>query len=151
MPQSLAAVYLHLVFSTKDRFPFLKDESLRRRLHEYLGGVTKTLGCPPLRVGGVEDHVHLLVRFGRTVSIADWVKEVKRVSSIWVHEQGQSHQAFHWQNGYGVFSVSHSNRDRVIEYIDGQKEHHRRRTFQDELREFFRRHEVEFDERYVWD
>ena len=82
MPQSLAAVYLHLVFSTKDRFPFLNDESLRRRLHEYLGGVTKTLDCPPLRVGGVEDHVHLLVRFGRTVSIADWVKEVKRVSSI---------------------------------------------------------------------
>ncbi len=151
MPQSLAAVYLHLVFSTRDRAPLLQDEALRDALHEYLGGVSKTLECAPLRVGGVEDHVHLLARFGRTLTIADWVKEVKRVSSIWVHERGNAYRQFHWQNGYGVFSVSHSNRDRVIEYIDGQEQHHRRMTFQDELRGLFRKHEVEFDERYVWD
>jgi REP element-mobilizing transposase RayT len=151
MPQSLAAIYLHLVFSTKDRAPFLRDTAFRQRLHEYLGGVSKTLECAPLRVGGVEDHVHLLARFARTHTIADWVKELKRVSSIWVHERGEEYREFHWQHGYGVFSVSHSNRDRVMEYIDGQELHHRRMTYQDEVRGLFRKHDVEFDERYVWD
>jgi putative transposase len=131
--------------------PFLRNETIRRRLHEYLGGVSKSLDCAPIRVGGVEDHVHLLARFGRTLTIADWVKEVKRVSSIWVHERGRQYREFHWQNGYGVFSVSHSNPKQVIDHIDRQEQHHRRMTFQDELRGLFRKHEVEFDERYVWD
>jgi len=151
MPQSLAAVYLHLVFSTKDRVPFLRDDEFRAALHEYLGGVSKTLKCAPLRVGGVEDHVHLLARFGRTLAIADWVKELKRVSSIWIHERSSKYKAFRWQAGHGVFSVSQSNLDRVAEYIARQQEHHRQMTFQDELRELFRKHHVEFDERYVWD
>jgi len=81
MPQSLSAVYIHLVFSTKDRRPFLRDPALRAAFHSYLGGVSKKLDCPPLQVGGVEDHVHLLARFGRTVTQADWVKEMKRVTN----------------------------------------------------------------------
>jgi putative transposase len=89
MPQSLSAVYIHLVFSTKHRHPFLRDESLRNDLHSFLGGTSKTLECPPILVGGVEDHVHLLARFGRTITQADWVKELKRVSNLWLKEEGR--------------------------------------------------------------
>ena len=88
MPQSLSAIYIHLVFSTKHRYPFLRDEALRQDLHSYLGGVSKTLECPPVQVGGVEDHAHLLARFGRTITQAEWVKELKRVSNIWLKEEG---------------------------------------------------------------
>src|SRR5258708_31168472 len=87
MPQSLSAVYIHLVFSTKDRRPWLRDRSLRKSLHAYVGSVSKQLDCPALIVGGVEDHVHLLARFARTITQADWVKELKRVSSTWLKGQ----------------------------------------------------------------
>ena len=151
MPQSLSAVYFHWVFSTKNRRPFLHDKSARESLHAYLGGISKTLECAPIRVGGVEDHVHMLARFGRTLSIAEWVKELKRVSLIWLHERPGIDAAFQWQSGYGVFSVSYSNLDRVVDYIDRQEEHHRKMTFQDELRSLFRKHHIEFDEKYMWD
>ena len=88
MPQSLSAVYIHLVFSTKERRPFLRDTGVRAALHAYMGGISKTLECPPLIVGGVDDHVHLLCRFGRTITQAEWVKEVKRISNGWLKEQG---------------------------------------------------------------
>ena len=151
MPQSLAALYLHLVFSTKERRPFLQDKSLRDSLHQYLGGISNTLECPPIRIGGVEDHVHVLARFCRTLSLAEWVKELKRVSSAWVHQQVASLATFQWQAGYGVFSVSQSNLDQVAEYVANQEEHHRQFSFQDELRSLFHKHQIEFDERYVWD
>ena len=151
MPQSLSAVYIHLVFSTKDRRPFLRDPRVRTQLHAYLGGVSKTLECPSLIVGGVEDHVHMLCRFGRTITQADWVKEVKRVSNIWLKEQGPDYADFEWQGGYSDFSVSKSNLEQVTHYISAQDEHHKKVTFQDELRALLRRHDVEFDERYVWD
>src|SRR6185436_5438816 len=89
MPHSLSAVYIHLVFSTKDRYPFLRDKPARDALHSYLGAVSKQLDCPPILVGGVEDHVHLLARFGRTITQAEWVKELKRVSNIWLKERGR--------------------------------------------------------------
>ena len=151
MPQSLSAVYIHLVFSTKDRRPFLRDPRVRTQLHAYLGGVSKTLECPSLIVGGVEDHAHMLCRFGRTITQADWVKEVKRVSNIWLKEQGPDYADFEWQGGYSDFSVSKSNLEPVTHYISAQDEHHKKVTFQDELRALWRRHDVEFDERYVWD
>ena len=151
MPQSLSAVYIHLVFSTKDRRPFLRDPRVRTQLHAYLGGVSKTLECPSLIVGGVEDHVHMLCRFGRTITQADWVKEVKRVSNIWLKEQGPDYADFEWQGGYSDFSVSKSNLEQVTHYISAQDEHHKKVTFQDELCALWRRHDVEFDERYVWD
>ena len=151
MPQSLSAVYVHLVFSTKARRPFLHDQSIRAALHAYLGGVSKTLECPPLIVGGVEDHVHLLCRFGRTITQAEWVKELKRVSNGWLKEQGPDYADFEWLGGYADFSVSQSNLEPVRQYIAGQEEHHRKMTFQEELRTLLRRHEIEFDERYVWD
>jgi REP-associated tyrosine transposase len=151
MPQSLSAVYVHLVFSTKERQPFLRDLNARESLHAYLGGISKTLDCPPIIVGGIEDHVHLLTRFGRTITQAEWVKELKRVSNLWLKEQNRTYADFQWQGGYADFSVSPSNLERVKRYIANQEEHHRKLNFQDELRALLRKHNVEWDERYVWD
>jgi putative transposase len=151
MPQSLSAVYIHLVFSTKDRRPWLRDKFVREKLHAQLAGISKTLESPPLLAGGVEDHAHLLCRFGRTITQAEWVKEIKRVSNRWLKEQGREYADFEWQGGYADFSVSQSNLEHVKQYIMGQEEHHRKTTFQDELRALLRKHEIEFDERYVWD
>ena len=150
MPQSLSAVYLHLVFSTKDRRPLLRDKPVRDALHSYLGGVSKQLDCPPLLVGGAEDHVHLLARSGRTLMQAEWVKELKRVSNLWLKERGPDYADFEWQGGCADFSVSHSNLEPVRQYIAGQEEHHRKIGFQDELRALLRRHEMEWDGKYVW-
>ena len=151
MPQSFSAVYIHLVFSTKDRRPFLRDKGIRDALHTYLGGVSKTLECAPIIVGGANDHVHLLCRFGRTITQAEWVKELKRVSNGWLKEQRCVPTDFQWQSGYAGFSVSQSNLDQVAKYIACQEEHHRKIAFQDELRALLRKHGLVFDERYVWD
>ena len=151
MPQSLSAVSVHLVFSTKDRQPFLHSPALRTEVHAYLGGVSAKLDCPPLLVGGTEDHIHALCRFGRTISQADWVKELKRVSSVWGNEREGALSGFPWQAGCGAFSVSASNVEAVRTYIAGQEEHHRKRSFQEEFRVFLRKHGLEWDERYVWD
>ncbi len=151
MPQSLSAVYIHLVFSTKDRRPFLRDKPIRDALHEYLGGASKQLDCPTLLVGGVEDHVHLLARFARTITQAEWVKELKRVSNLWLKERDDKFADFEWQGGYADFSVSQSNLDRVQQYIADQETHHRKIGFQDELRALLRKHKLEWDEKYIWD
>ncbi len=134
MPQSLSAVYIHLVFSTELRRPLLRDAVQRAELHSYLGGISKNLECPPILVGGVEDHVHLLCRFGRTLAQAEWVKELKRVSNLWLQQRGPDYADFQWQGGYADFSVSQSNLEEVKSYIARQEEHHRKLTFQDELR-----------------
>ena len=151
MPQSLSCVHVHLVFSTKERAPFLRGAALRAEMHAYLGGISKKIECPPDMVGGTEDHVHLLCRLGRTVSQADWVKEIKRVSSVWVKQREPKLADFAWQAGYGAFSVSVTNVDKVRAYIASQEEHHRKQTFQDEYRAFLKKHGTEWDERYVWD
>ena len=129
----------------------MRDKTVRDDIHAYLGGVSKTLECPPIIVGGVEDHVHLLCRFARTITQADWVKELKRISNIWLQERGREYDGFAWQGGYADFSVSQSNLEQVREYIANQQEHHHKMTFQEELRALLRKHEIEFDERYVWD
>jgi REP element-mobilizing transposase RayT len=148
MPQSLSAVYIHLVFSTKDRRPFLRDKPTRDALYSYLSGVSKQLDCPPLLVGGVDDHVHLLARFERTITQAE---ELKRVSNLLLKERGRDYADFEWQGGYADFSVSQSKLEEVKQYIAGQEEHHRKVGFQDELRALLRKHEIEWDEKYVWD
>lgn len=150
MPQSLAAVYLHVVFSTKHREPWLVPD-LTPRVHEYLGGVAHGHGCRLLTAGGIPDHVHLLVSLGREIAIADLVKQLKASSSRWVHDTFADRRGFTWQAGYGAFSVSPSQLTVVMRYIDTQEEHHRDRTFQDEYRELLTKHGVEWDEDYVWD
>ena len=151
MAQSLAKILLHTVFSTKDRRPFLRDEPLREELHRYLGGILTHLDCQPLIIGGVEDHVHLLFALSRTATVADVVKECKRGSSVWVKTKSSALADFAWQNGYGIFPIGQSQVDAARAYIAGQAEHHRKISFQDELRELLRRYQMEFDERYVWD
>jgi REP element-mobilizing transposase RayT len=151
MSQSLAKILVHTVFSTKDRRPFLQDRALGDEMHAYLGGILSKLGCQPIIVGGVEDHVHLLCALARTCNPADLVKEVKRGSSLWIKTKAANMQEFSWQNGYGMFSIGFSQIPVVKEYIATQAEHHRRISFQDEFREILRRYEVEYDEGYVWD
>jgi REP element-mobilizing transposase RayT len=151
MSQSLANVLVHLIFSTKERQAFLSDRGIRDEMHCYLGGFSNNLDCPAICVGGTEDHVHILARLGRTIALAEWVKELKRASSLWIKPRGGEYDAFYWQNGYGVFSVSQSQSPTVERYIANQEEHHRKQTFQDEFRGFLKRHGIEFDERYVWE
>jgi putative transposase len=151
MAQSLARLWTHLIFSTKNRFPFLSDQSIRADMHKYLATVLREHDCKTLIVGGVEDHVHALFALSRNYSIATIVKEIKRTSSSWIKEAAPRLAKFHWQNGYGAFSVSQSDLARVVSYIETQEQHHRRITFQDEFRTFLKKYEIEYDERYVWD
>jgi putative transposase len=151
MPQSLAKILVHTVFSTKDRRPFLRDPALREELHRYLGGILARLDCQPIIVGGVEDHVHLLCALARTCEPASMVKEVKRASTLRLKTRSQDLGDFAWRQGYGIFSIGFSQIPSVRDYIFGQEEHHRKMSFQDELRQLLRRYEIEFDERYVWD
>ena len=151
MPQSLAKILVHTVFSTKDRRPFLRDKFLRDELHPYLGGILMHHDCQPLIVGGVEDHVHILSTLSRTCEVAEMVKEIKRGSSLWLKTKGPDLHNFAWQNGYGIFSIGYSQVAAVRDYIAKQDEHHRKISFPDEYRGFLKRYEIEFDERYVWD
>jgi REP element-mobilizing transposase RayT len=151
MPQSLAQVYLHIVYSTKGRRAYLQNPQLRDELHHYLGGACRNQGSPSLIVGGVADHVHILCRLSRTRSISDLVKELKRESSVWLKGKSPLLADFHWQDGYGAFSISPSHVPPLRMYIAGQEEHHNKETFQDEFRRLLKLYEVEYDERYVWD
>ena len=151
MPQSLAKIIVHTVFSTKERRPFLNDKALREELHRYLGGILSHLDCQPIIVGGVEDHVNLLATLSRTRQPAEMVKEVKRGSSLWIKERDQTLQEFGWQNGYAIFSLGFAQIKEVRDYIAGQEAHHRQASFQEEFRALLRRYDIAFDERYVWD
>src|SRR5437773_1492617 len=151
MPQSLAQVYLHVVFSTKNRYPWLKGNRLQADVHAYISSTLNNMECPCLITGGVEDHVHTLCRFGRTLSIADLVRDIKRASSSMLNDRGGVLSAFHWQSGYGAFSVSPSHVDALKAYIRNQEEHHRQENFQDEYRRLLKKYGLEFDEQYVWD
>ena len=151
MPQSLAKILVHTVFSTKDRRPFLRDPMLCDELHRYLGGILSRLDCQPVIVGGVEDHVHLLCALSRTCESASMVQELKRGSTVGLKTKSRDLREFAWQNGDGIFSIGFSQIQSVRDYIAGQEEHHRKMSFQDEFRQLLRRYEIEFDERYLWD
>jgi len=150
MPQSLARLHVHLIFSTKHRERLIPDAA-RDSLHAYMATVLQNLGCAPVLINSVEDHVHILFELARTVSVSQAVEDVKKSSSKWIKTQGNEFAGFAWQAGYGAFAVSESNVPTVRDYIAGQQEHHRRKSFQEEYRAFLERHGVAFDERYVWD
>ena len=151
MPQSLANVLVHIVFSTKSRYPFLTDKDIRNEMHAYIGGTCNKLDCRVLTVGGVADHVHILCALTRNLSLSKIVGEIKRGSSKWIKTKGKMLSKFSWQNGYGAFSVGQTEFERVRAYIAGQEEHHRKRSFEDEYRGFLKDYGIEYDERYVWD
>ena len=147
MPQTLNLNLVHIVFSTKDRIPLISDE-VAPALHAYLAGTARKLECDCFRASGVADHVHLALRLASTVAAAKVVSELKTSSSVWMKEKGVAQ--FAWQRGYGLFSVGPADLDALVRYIDGQKLHHAKRSYQDEMRAFFEKYHVPFDERYVW-
>lgn len=152
MPQSLAKVVIHIVFSTKDRRPFLRDPGLRQELYAYMATILKdNVDSPAILINGVEDHIHALVNLSRKFAIMDVIQEMKTGTSKWLKTKSSETAEFAWQSGYGTFSVSESNVEQVKEYITNQEEHHKKMSFQDEFRAFCKRHNVELDERYVWD
>jgi len=150
MSQSLVKNLVHLVYSTKHRSAWIPAE-IRQPLYAYQAGIFQAWESPALIIGGVEDHVHALFSLSKNYALKKIVEEVKKGSSKWMKAEGTGNAEFYWQNGYAAFSVSQSNADDVKRYIENQEEHHRRMSFQDEVRAFFARHGIEFDERYVWD
>lgn len=148
MPSTHLSLHYHVVFSTKERHPLI-DREWRERLHAYLGGIVRDLGGVPECVGGIVDHVHLLIGLKATHRLCDVLREIKVSSSKWVHETIGLRE-FTWQDGYGAFTVSENRREAVKQYILNQETHHQTRTYKDEYLAFLRQAGVEFDERYLW-
>jgi len=150
MPQSLSSILVHLVFSTKNREPFITPE-LEVELHRYMAGIFRELKSPTLSIGGTDDHIHILLALSRTETMANLVEEAKTSTSKWIKTKGRQYRGFHWQSGYGAFSIGQSNVPALKRYISTQREHHAHKSFQAELRLLCKRYGVELDERYAWD
>ncbi len=151
MPQSLSQVLVHLVFSTKHRQPFIR-EKIESELHAYIAKILyDECESPALIIGGTQDHLHILLIQSRVWAMAKIVEVIKKRSSKWIKTKGDEFRIFQWQTGYGAFSVSSSNAGIVKRYIANQKEHHRKKPYQDEFRVLLQKHNIEYDERYVWD
>jgi putative transposase len=152
MPQSLAKVIVHIVYSTKNRKPWLEDKTLRTELFAYNASIlSSSIDCPVILIDGVEDHIHILCLLSRKFSIMDVIKKSKTETSKWLKRKGPELKSFQWQAGYGIFSVSESKVKQTKRYIARQEEHHKSFSFQDEFRELCKRYGVSIDERYVWD
>jgi REP element-mobilizing transposase RayT len=148
VPQSLAQVLVHLIFSTKNREPFLSDD-VRPELHPYMATILNGKESPAILINSVEDHAHVLFRLSKNHALCDVIESLKKDSSKWIKTKGRNYRNFHWQSGYGAFSVANPTWPRWS--ASKQKEHHRRSTFQEEFRAFLKRYQVPYDERYVWD
>jgi REP element-mobilizing transposase RayT len=151
MPQSLSHIYLHIVFSTKNHQRFI-DEEIQPELYAYMARVLSDECSSPAKIiGGVEDHAHILLNLSRTFTVAHVVEMVKKRSSKWIKTKDERFTDFQWQAGYGVFSVSGSAVAEVANYIVGQKQHHQKGTYKDEFRGLLNKHNIKYDEEYVWD
>ncbi len=150
MSQSLSNVLLHIIFSTKNRHPFI-DDIIEPELYAFMTSIVASRGSYVHKIGGIADHVHLFATLPRTLSISDFLEEIKKNSSKWIKTKGTNYRDFSWQKGYGAFSVSESMHGAVITYISNQKEHHKTQSFQDEYRKILQLNRVPFDERYLWD
>ncbi len=151
MPQSLSHLYIHLVFSTKKHRRFI-DDQIAPELYAYIAKILYDECLSPAKIiGGVEDHIHILLNLSRTITIAHLVEMIKKRSSKWIKTKDVRFRDFQWQTGYGVFSESSSGIDAVMKYIANQREHHHKGTFKDEFRGLLNKHGIEYDEKYVWD
>jgi putative transposase len=150
MPQSYCALYYHYIFSTKDRAPLIGLE-WQPRLFEYIGGLCRERKSHLIAAGGMHDHVHLLVSMNKEESVSAFMREIKSISSGWIHDSIPRQMGFAWQNGYGAFTVSKSKISEVQQYIAQQQEHHRKKTFQEEFLEFLIQNEIDYDPKYIWD
>ena len=149
MAQTLVSLLVHVIFSTKNREPFISPR-LEPELFAYIGGILKNQNSRLLDAGGTADHVHLLISQSKNVSLSSLMKDLKKDSSFWIKTKGRQFDNFHWQDGYGAFSIGHSQIAALKKYISQQKEHHRKRTFQEELMAFFDEYGMEYDVRYLW-
>jgi putative transposase len=150
MPQSLSRILVHLVFSTKGRTPWLTSE-IQPELHRYISGTLNAQKCVTIQIGGHVDHIHAFFGLARTITVAQLVEDIKTSSSKWIKTKDPAFADFHWQKGYGAFSIGYLDADTVVSYIRNQEEHHRQTPYQDEFRNLMRQNNVEFDERYMWD
>jgi REP element-mobilizing transposase RayT len=150
MAHSFVSGLFHCAFSTKGRRKLITTD-LQDRLWPFMGGIARENGMKALSIGGVDDHVHLLIAISSTLSIAKTLQLIKGVSSKWVHDTYPKRHNFVWQEGYGAFSIGISQIDRTIAYIQSQAEHHRKKTFQEEFLEILKKHGIQYDERYIWD
>jgi putative transposase len=151
MSQSLSRVLIHIIFSTKNRFAFLTDADLRKRMHAYLARILNEQNSIAIEVGGTEDHVHILCLISRNHAISEIVKSAKANSSSWAKTLGVRCEKFSWQSGYGAFSIHESQIESIQKYIQTQIEHHRKKTFQEEYLEILREYRIPYDERYLWE
>ena len=149
MGQSFCNLLYHMVFSTKERIPLMHPD-LRQPLHEYLGGIVRKLGGTPIVVNGTDDHVHLLARLRQDKAVSDVLRDIKSGSSGWIHREKPELAHFDWQDGYGAFTVTASQMERVRGYILGQEQHHRTQDFKTEFIALLNAHGIEYDDRYIW-
>jgi REP-associated tyrosine transposase len=150
MAQSLSNILVHLVFSTKNRQPTIRNHH-RDELHAYIGGIIRNLHGTLLKAGSVDEHIHLLIIHPKTCSPADLVKKIKTDSSKWLKLQSPQDTSFHWQSGYGMFSISPSHKRAVTTYLANQAKHHQKVSFNEEFLHLLEKYQIEYDERYVWD
>lgn len=150
MSQSLSKLYIHIVFSTKYRHPWI-SETIEPELYAYMASILKTCESPALIINGMPEHIHILSRLSKNYAVSKVVEQVKKKSSKWIKGKGKTFEQFYWQNGYGAFSVSQSQVEKVRKYIANQKAHHKKQPFQDEYRSLLQKYEIDFDEQYVWD
>lgn len=150
MAQMLFSSYFHIVYSTKNRFGFIEPE-FEDELYAYVGGIVRSFDGKLLKAGGTSNHIHLLVSMSKNHRIPELIGAAKRDSSKWIKTKGRMLSKFGWQDGYSAFSLGHTQIPAVERYIANQKEHHLKKLFEDEMRGFYRKYEIDFDERYVWD
>jgi putative transposase len=150
MAHSFVSGLFHCTFSTKGRRKIITPD-LQDRLWPYMGGIAQENGLTALSIGGVEDHIHLLLAISSTMSIAKAIQQIKGGSSKWIHETFPKHRNFSWQEGYGAFSIGISQINRTISYIQSQSEHHRKLSFQEEFLQILKKHGIKYEERYIWD
>jgi REP element-mobilizing transposase RayT len=150
MAQSLSKNYIHIVFSTKNRMQLIQPP-LDVELYAYLGSICNRLGCNPIKIGGYTDHVHILCLLSKKITLIKLMEDLKSHSSKWIKTKGIEYENFYWQNGYGAFSVSPTEIDKIIQYIENQHEHHKKNTYTEEYRNFLNKNHIEYDEKYIWD
>jgi putative transposase len=150
MPSTYSNLLFHIVFSTKQRIPVITN-AIQTELYNYIGGIIRGEGGVVLEIGGVADHVHLLIKLKPVVSVSEMLKHIKASSSKWLNETHANFGKFYWQEGYAAFSVSESQVDVVAKYIQNQETHHRQQTFQEELLTLLKKHNIDYDKRYLWD
>ena len=155
MPQSFSELWTHVIFSTKNRYPFLEEQTVRDRLYRYIRAICRELQCEIDSIGGIADHIHILVNLHKNMSIATLVEKIKISSSKWIKTMNERNDdflsKFYWQKGYAAFGISYSNISAVRKYIQNQAVHHRTQGFQDELRQYLSLHSIEYNEKYLWD